>query len=506
LNSCSKKKIKERGENMSKVAIGIMSGVLALGIGGCSSGNDETSKSVSVDETSKQVVHKEEEKDTNATEGKSSVETTPTKNEENVSEVGNSNSGSKTRDDSSKQESSSDDTPAILKEGQIKNLLTDNMDAIFSAFNKTGDQYGWNNANPADFSKLSPKLTSYATSSFINNDLKSLAKKYYCECDEHFKPELNMDVRFSYEQNGNKLNIVALEPATDFLNMGSKWEFTYLFENGKWKLNYWKAKSLENEDLNLTKDEAKIIASVNGDKAEYDGAVTSLDADGAKAYVFRIYKNGKPQSVVGISATNTKLVYDLEEEFTIDDDASATKEEDVSKEETTDANKEAKQDESAQDDSSDTDKNNTTATLGNFDIFSQYLNLEVGGPDDNMHFGYLPEDLIAKFGKPIAITTSSNGADFQYSDAIYSMSRANGKVYKVTITGSKAASYYKDFAAVKKTYEGDGVYGAFDLEETNDSEGYHLVFDNYSTARHTYTADNQEGSPIKKIVVELTDQ
>ncbi|MDU9693370.1 hypothetical protein O0Q50_19545 [Priestia aryabhattai] len=495
---------------MSKVAIGIMTGVLALGIAGCSSGDGDTSKSVNADEKSKQVVHKEEEKDVNATEGKDNVETTPTDNEGNVSETSGSNSSSKNSSDDSNnnspQESSkSNETPAILKEGQIKNLLTDNMDAIFSAFNKAGDQYGWNNANPSDFSKLSPKLTPYATSNFINNDLKSLAKKYYCECDEHFKPELNMDVRFSYEQNGNKLSIVALEPATDFLNMGSKWEFTYLFEDGKWKLNYWKATSLEHKNLNLTKDEAKALASPYGDKAEYDGAVTSLDADGAKAYVFRIYKNGKPQNVIGISATNTKLVYDLEEEFSIDDDAPATQDKDASEGGAGEADKKAEQDNSSQDDSSDTDKNNTTATLGNFNIYNEYLNIEVGGPDDNMHFGYLPEDLIAKFGKPIAITTSSNGADFQYSDAIYSLSRADGKVYKVTITGSRAASYYKDFATVKKVYEGDGVYGAFDLEETNDSEGYHLVYDNYSTARHTYTSSNQEGNPIKKIVVELTD-
>ena len=191
---------------MSKVAIGIMTGVLALGIAGCSSGDGDTSKSVNADEKNKQVVHKEEEKDVNATEGKDNVETTPTDNEGNVSEASGSNSSSKNSSDNSNnnspQESSkSNDTAAILKEGQIKNLLTDNMDAIFSAFNKAGDQYGWNNANPSDFSKLSPKLTPYATSSFINNDLKSLAKKYYCECDEHFKPELNMDVRFSYEQN-----------------------------------------------------------------------------------------------------------------------------------------------------------------------------------------------------------------------------------------------------------------------------------------------------------------
>ncbi|MED4284781.1 hypothetical protein P4679_22940 [Priestia megaterium] len=480
---------------MSKVAIGIMSGVLALGIGGCSSGNDDTAKPVNADETSKQVVHKEEEKSTNATEGNNKTETTPIENE----------SKEETKDESKPDASKSEKKPTILVDNEAQKILSENLEAIFSTFDKTGDQYDWTNANPADYSKLAPKLAPYATASFINGDLKDLAKKYYCECDEHFKPELNMDVRFDIEQNWTDLDIVALEPATDMLNMGSQWEFGYKFEDGKWKLDAWKAKSLENENLKLTKEEAKTLASAYGDKVEYDGAVTSLDADGNKAYVFRIYKDGKPNNAIGISAANTKLVYDFEEEFSIDEDVPATTEKDASKEKPTDAEK-AEQDNSSQDDSSDTDKNNTTATLGTFDIFSQYLNLEVGGPDDNMHFGYLPEDLIAKFGKPIAITTTSNGADFQYSDAIYSMSRANGKVYKVTITGSKAASYYKDFAAVKKTYEGDGVYGAFDSEETNDSEGYHLVFDNYSTARHTYTADNQEGSPIKKIVVELTDQ
>jgi len=484
---------------MSKVAIGIMSGVLALGIGGCSSGNDDTAKSVSANETSKQEVHKEEEKGTNASESNNKVETTPTENEskEETKEV--------TKDETKTDSSKSEKKPTILMDNEAQKILSENLEAIFSTFDKTGNQYDWNNSNPADFSKLAPKLAPYATASFINGDLKDLAKKYYCECDEHFKPELNMDVRFDIEQNWADLNIVALEPATDFLNMGSTWDFGYKFEDGKWKLDAWKAKSLENENLELTKEEAKTLASAGGNKVEYDGAVTSLEADGNKAYVFRIYKDGKPNNAIGISAANTKLVYDFEEEFSIDDDAPATQVKDASKGEAGDADKNAEQDNSSQDDSSDTDKNNTTATLGSFDIFSEYLNLEVGGPNDNMHFGYLPEDLIAKFGKPIAITTSSNGADFQYSDAIYSMSRADGKVYKVTITGSKAASYYKDFATVKKVYDGDGVYAAFGLEETNDSEGYHLVYDNLSSARHIYTADNQEGSPIKKIVVELTD-
>lgn len=483
---------------MSKVAITIMAGVLTIGIGGCSTAGTSESKSTATEETGKEVVHKQDENETNVTNKEGDVETAPTTSKSNEDNQGEDTEVS-TKESDNKQTKS--ETPSLLTEAQIKKMLDSNMDSIFDAFDNAGEKYGWGTSKPAVFSKLSPSLTEYATDSFINNDLKSLATNYYCECDEHFKPDLNMDVRFSYEQNGKELKIVALEPATEMLNMGSTWDFTYVFEDGKWKINYWKAKSLEHNDLKLTKSEAEKLLSDYGDKAEYDGAVATPESDGAKAYVYRIFKDGKALSAIGVSSKNTKLIYDFDAEFSIDDDSPSSTEDSKPQE---DSSEETKQDDS-QSGSSDTDKNNNISTLGHFNIYNEYLNIEVGSPDDNMHFHYKTTDLVSKFGKPVAIASTSNVVDYQYSDAIYSIAQSTGEVYKVTITGSKAASYYADFDTIKKVYEGDGVYGAFDQEETNDGEGYHLVFDNYSTARHVYTSDNQNGSPIKKIVVELTD-
>ncbi|QNU24369.1 hypothetical protein [Geobacillus zalihae] len=88
-----------------------------------------------------------------------------------------------------------------LNEREVKKILQHHIDGIFDVFQRAGKTYGWNNANPADFSKIRPELLKYATESFADTTLKKLAANYYCECDVSFKPDIEYDVRFSFEQN-----------------------------------------------------------------------------------------------------------------------------------------------------------------------------------------------------------------------------------------------------------------------------------------------------------------
>jgi hypothetical protein len=172
-----------------------------------------------------------------------------------------------------------------IEENEVKDILKTNIDSIFEVFKRSGETYGWNYANPADFSKTRPELLSYATESFADTTLKELAADFYCECDISFKPKINYDIRFSFQQDKeNELKITAIEPATEMDNMGSTWEFLLVKEDDVWKMQQWNRSSLEGQDLKLTKEEAEKLLTNDNETATFLQEYESNNAAG-KAYV-----------------------------------------------------------------------------------------------------------------------------------------------------------------------------------------------------------------------------
>ena len=101
---------------------------------------------------------------------------------------------------------------AKLTEQEVKSALKNDIDSIFNAFDKAGTENGWSTTNKADFSKLRPSLLPYATETFADQTLKDLAGEYFCECDAPFRPGTDFDVRFTYEQNKNKIEASSNRP------------------------------------------------------------------------------------------------------------------------------------------------------------------------------------------------------------------------------------------------------------------------------------------------------
>ena len=139
-----------------------------------------------------------------------------------------------------------------------------------------------------------------------------MANEFYCECDFPFKPNLDYDVRFSFEQNeADVIKIKALEPATEMNNMGSMWEFELVKEADKWKVNQWSARTLEGEDLKLTKEEAETLLTDEEQTPKFVKEYQSAEASG-KAYFFTI-KSSHGEGVAAISSKDTHFVYDYGE-------------------------------------------------------------------------------------------------------------------------------------------------------------------------------------------------
>ncbi|MDK2599311.1 DUF1311 domain-containing protein [Bacillus stercoris] len=201
---------------------------------------------------------------------------------------------------------------AKMTEQEVKSALKNDIDAIFNAFDKAGTENGWSTANKADFSKLRPSVLPYATETFAEQTLKDLAGKYYCECDAPFQPGTDFDVRFTYKQNKNKIEASSIDPATELNNMGTSWTFELVKEDGDWKINKWDSKSLQGDDIKLTKEEAKTILSRNGETAEFVKSYESKAAGGT-AYLFNV-KSSHGERQAAISSKDTSLVSDNENE------------------------------------------------------------------------------------------------------------------------------------------------------------------------------------------------
>lgn len=199
-----------------------------------------------------------------------------------------------------------------LGNSEVKEILKTNLDLLFETLTNMGSENNWNiSANPAEYDKIKPEILPYVTEEFADSTIKKLSKEYYCECDISFKPEINYDVRFNYEQiKGNKVNVKALAPASVLSPIGVIWEFEIIKEDG-WKINNWSYQSLEGLDIELSKEEAAILLSKNGKAPEFVKEYDSKAALG-KAFLFR-NDTQKDASLIAISSKDTKLVYDFED-------------------------------------------------------------------------------------------------------------------------------------------------------------------------------------------------
>ncbi|AGA22343.1 hypothetical protein ACTHP5_16800 [Bacillus subtilis] len=207
-----------------------------------------------------------------------------------------SNSGSSDKDQ--EKQAVKKASVAKLTEQEVKSALENDIDSIFNAFDKAGKENGWSTANKADFSKLRPSVLPYATETFADQTLKDLAGEYFCECDAPFHPGTDFDVRFTYEQDKNKIEASSIDPATELNNMGTLWTFELVKEDGDWKINKWDSKSLQGDDIKLTKEEAKTILSRNGETAEFVKSYESKTAGGT-AYLFNVKSsNGERQAAI----------------------------------------------------------------------------------------------------------------------------------------------------------------------------------------------------------------
>lgn len=211
-----------------------------------------------------------------------------------------------------KKESKEEEEQIVqLKENEVKAILKENLDSIFDVFVSLGEEHNWNNGNQADFNKIKPNVLSFSTEEFANSTLKSLSNDFYCECDQPFKPNLDYDVRFSFEQSEDDvIKIKALESATEMNNMGSIWEFELMKEADKWKINQWNAETLEGKDIQLTKEEAEKLLKDEEFTPEFVKRYQSEEASG-KAYFFTI-KSSQGEGVAAISSKDTHFVYDFE--------------------------------------------------------------------------------------------------------------------------------------------------------------------------------------------------
>jgi hypothetical protein len=296
---------------------------------------------------------------------------------------------------------------------------------------------------------MRPELLDYATEKFADTTLKELAVNYYCDCDISLKPDIEYDVRFSFEQYKNdELKITALQPATEMDNMGSVWEFLLVKENDQWKIKQWKNTMLQGQDLQLTKEEAETLLSKKVGEATFVKEYDSKEAQG-KAYVLKV-KDSDSEQFVAISSKDTHFVYDYQVEQPLN-----------------------------------TQVKNKKETLGKFNIFNEYLT--------KMHLGSTKEELINQFGEPNAQKETASDTILEYADAIYTVSKATNQVYQVEIIGEKAATY--------KAYNMDEEYAAFLESKNKDEKGYHLIYEGYNV-KHIYTSDNENGNSIKSILVQ----
>lgn len=402
-----------------------------------------------------------------------------------------------------KKDNNSSENYKKVSLSDAKSILQTNLNSIFKVFIDSGEQHLWNSTtNPVDYSLISPKLKPYATQGFIDSTLKDLSENYYQESDKGEKPNIDYNVRFSYEQKGtDKLEISALEHVYEVENVLYRWNFTLVKEDEKWKMSDWDASILDYQDLKLTGKEAEQLATQNGETATLVREFNSKEA-GGKAYLLKL-TDGDTERMVAVSSINAHYLLNFKDEAGISSDDTANNDE--TKESRSDKNVQVENDSSKTDNEKTTEDKNVwgsteeatptaSSTLGTFNIMNSY--------DLNMHFSKSKEDMISEFGKPVSETDNGDSIELKYPDATYAVNKSRNEVTKVVVIGSKAASFYKDFDSAENSYNFDDEYAGYDVERTSDAQGYHLILSNYSST-HTYTSQNESGNPVTSITVEM---
>ena len=249
-----------------------------------------------------------------------------------------------------------------------------------------------------------------------------------------------------------------MDPATELSNVGILWSFELKKEGDRWKINHWDSESLEGQDLQLTKAEAEKLLTTKEQTAFFRQEFKSKAAKG-KAYVFKVKDTYGQHRLVGISAKNTALVDD----YVINHDEN-------------------------------TDPNNDQETIHTDDIFS-----DMG--TETLHLGSTQEELIRMYGKPTIEKETLNDLTLQYNDAIYTLSKISNQIYQVEIIGEKVSGFYGNFQEVLDTYYYDPIFSDFYDETDHDEDGYHLILKS-DQKTHTFTSDNEDGDPIKSIIIQ----
>lgn len=381
-----------------------------------------------------------------------------------------------------------------LEKQEVQEILEGNINSLFDTLKKLGNENGWGPTQPADYEKVKPEILPYVTEEFAELKIKELVKEFYCDCDTGYKPKIDYNVRFSFEQPSESvLEITALETATDIENMGVTHTFQLIKENGRWKMNDWEFESLDGKDIQLTKEEAEKILSKNGDHLEFIKEYDSKKA-GGKAYLFNM-KNDYGEFLVAISSKDTKKVSDYEVEK---EEKTTENKVEIEPEEST-GNKIEKEPEKSSGNKGEKESKKST---GNKVETIQITNL-LEDFHDKMNFGKTKEELVSEFGQPISEKETSSDITLEYSDAIYTISQVSGQIYKVQIVGEKASSYYKNFDEVLKAFYPDPnpVYAAYGEERTKDENGYHLNMIGFEKTL-TFTSKNENGAPISSITIQ----
>ncbi|WP_273851170.1 hypothetical protein [Guptibacillus spartinae] len=360
----------------------------------------------------------------------------------------------------SNQTSTKPESVPPLDQQEVQEILKSNLTAIRTVLMNKGEENGWGVNNPGKYSVIKPAVAPYVTEHFSTETLQKLSEVYYCECDFPYLPSVIDDVKFSYKQNGNSLQIQALSPGDNLNTMGSMWKFTIVNADNSWKMEHWEEQSLEGKDIQLNKEEAAQLLAYGTEAPIYVDEFYSDQAKG-KAYLFDM-STAESEYFVGVSSKDTQLVYDYPKQ-----------------------------------ESSSEDLNRSTAsqTIYIEDFYLEYFQA--------LHFDYTREQLLEEFGPPLTEIQESNGRRLEYPDAIYYISKNSQVVYAVKIHEEQASRYYATFDEVIAGFNPDPVYAKFENSNNfTDEDGYVLTMDSYE--EHLYfTSNNENGNPINSIFVTI---
>jgi hypothetical protein len=193
---------------------------------------------------------------------------------------------------------------------QAKQILINNLAEIKFTLSKSGEKHNWNYDNPATYEIVAPDLKPYVTDRFSKNVLTELIPRYFCECDQGTLPRIHQEVRFTIHSNdGMRMEISAIEPASDMNNVGFQWNFVFVKEETEWKIDQWRESSLEGANLRLTKEEASELLTTERQTATF---IKEVQIDDSKAYVFKVIGDGI-DTMVAIYASDTTLIQGYEE-------------------------------------------------------------------------------------------------------------------------------------------------------------------------------------------------